>query len=99
MPHDGGFNDAFIVVNTKTDEMWVWMKFQGKLSRLGLELDPSGLSTDAKTALAKEKGRKLTGVRRPLARAPKIDYVLSGYPCVRGPQADFAHGATAMVVV
>jgi hypothetical protein len=49
--HSGGVDEALIVVNAKTDELWVWLKVKGALRRFGPSKDPAGMPADPVTAL------------------------------------------------
>jgi hypothetical protein len=45
--HAGGSDDVLVVINTKTDTLWVWLRVNGAVKRFGPAADPSGLPDDA----------------------------------------------------
>jgi hypothetical protein len=56
--HAGGSDDAVIVVNVKTDELWVWLRVNGKLRRFGPLAEPTTLPDDVRVLLTDMTGGK-----------------------------------------
>jgi hypothetical protein len=55
--HEGGSDDGLIVVNTRTNDLWVWMTIKGQLRHYGPDREPVGLPTDAATFLRTMRGK------------------------------------------
>lgn len=55
--HSGGSDDALLVANVETDELWVWLRVGGKLRRFGPAADPAPLPDDAAVVLTGMKGQ------------------------------------------
>jgi hypothetical protein len=55
--HEGGSDDALIAVNTKTSDLWVWLRVKGQVRHYGPDREPVGLPADAAVFLKNMQGK------------------------------------------